>query len=166
MDSVIQPDSKKSRFSCFSLGMEMTLEWLKVGVRVFFTVGVLTSSTFPLFFTEYFTMIPLENLDLWMFAFSIVSYGQKVRHNWFLSFWVDKQNFAQKVKIKKIFYILRDIRKMVKKEVNFLSINCLALLQKNQQFLVYNIQSMKKMRKSSLSNFGFHSVKHTSTLKW
>ena len=56
--------------------MEMTLEWLKVGVKVFFTVGVLTSSIFPLFFTLYFTKIPLENLDLWMFAVSTVNYKQ------------------------------------------------------------------------------------------
>lgn len=51
-----------------------------------------------------------------------------------------------------------------KKAVNFLSIICLAFLQKNQQFLVDNTQSMQKMRKSSLSTFGFHSVKHTSTV--
>ena len=73
----MQPDSKKSKFSCFSFGMEMTLEWLKVGVKVFFTVGVLTSSIFPLFLTLYLTKIPLENLDLWMFAVSTVNYKQK-----------------------------------------------------------------------------------------
>jgi hypothetical protein len=73
----MHPDSKKSKFSCLSLGMVTTLEKLKVGVRVFFTVGVFTSSAFPLFFTVYFTKIPLENLDLCMFAFSMVSYKKK-----------------------------------------------------------------------------------------